>query len=258
MTAAVHLDGGEGGRHGLPRRHAVIPVKRGSGTTATLCFGLPNPRGDDQASARRSVSARPWRRCPPPPTTPRWWPWASRCLHQPLGRRGVARRSGRPCPRPLAAARLVHRASGTWRASPASDRRRVAGLAGARRRGARDRRDRPRLRPGASDGCARHRTAARGGARRRDHGEPRPDLPPCPRPGRAAAVLRQGTTERLARRLACRRTRRRPSRAAAAAATGMPPAQVAALLAGPPPTTDVELHTLATALTDLEERVRRS
>jgi hypothetical protein len=46
--------------------------------------------------------------------------------------------------------------------------------------------------------------------------------------------------------------------AAAAAAAGLPPTQVAALLAGPPPTTDVELHALAIALTDLEERVRHS
>ena len=75
---------------------------------------------------------------------------------------------------------------------------------------------------------------------------------------RAAAVLRQGTTERLARRLALPPHAAAAVQAAAATATGMPPAQVAALLAGPPPTTDVELHTLANALTELEERVRRS
>ncbi len=76
--------------------------------------------------------------------------------------------------------------------------------------------------------------------------------------GRAAAILRLGSTERLARRLALPPQAAEAVQAAAAAASGMPPAQVAALLAGPSPTTDVELHTLATALTDLEERVRRS
>lgn len=75
---------------------------------------------------------------------------------------------------------------------------------------------------------------------------------------RAAAILRQGTIERLARRLALPPHAAQPVQAAAAAATGMPPAQVATLLAGPPPTTDVDLHHLANALTDLEERVRRS
>lgn len=76
--------------------------------------------------------------------------------------------------------------------------------------------------------------------------------------GRAAAVLRLGTTERLARRLALSPHAADAVQAAAAAASGMPPAQVAALLAGPPPATDVELHTLANALADLEERVRTS
>lgn len=76
--------------------------------------------------------------------------------------------------------------------------------------------------------------------------------------GRAAAVLRLGSTERLARRLALSPHAVDAVQAAAAAASGMPPAQVAALLTGPPPTTDVELHTLANALADLEERVRTS
>jgi hypothetical protein len=76
--------------------------------------------------------------------------------------------------------------------------------------------------------------------------------------GRAAAILRLGSTERLARRLALPPQAAEAVQAAAAAASGMPPTQVAALLAGPPPNTDIELHTLATALTDLEERVRRS
>jgi hypothetical protein len=76
--------------------------------------------------------------------------------------------------------------------------------------------------------------------------------------GRAAAILRLGSTERLARRLALPPRAVEAVQAAAAAAAGMPPTQVAALLAGPPPTTDVELHALAIALTDLEERVRHS
>ncbi len=76
--------------------------------------------------------------------------------------------------------------------------------------------------------------------------------------GRAAAILRLGSTERLARRLALPPQALEAVQAAAAAASGMPPTQVAELLAGPPPTTDVELHALATTLTDLEERVRRS
>ena len=76
--------------------------------------------------------------------------------------------------------------------------------------------------------------------------------------GRAAAVLRLGTTERLARRLALPPHATEAVLAAAAAASGMPPTQVASLLTGPAPTTDVELHTLANALADLEERVRTS
>lgn len=76
--------------------------------------------------------------------------------------------------------------------------------------------------------------------------------------GRAAAILRLGSTERLARRLALPPHAAGAVREAAAAASGMPVAQVEALLAGPSPTTDVELHTLANALTDLEERVRTS
>jgi hypothetical protein len=76
--------------------------------------------------------------------------------------------------------------------------------------------------------------------------------------GRAAAILRLGSTERLARRLALPPQAAEAVQVAAAAASGMPLTQVAALLTGPPPTTDVELHTLATALTDLEERVRTS
>ena len=76
--------------------------------------------------------------------------------------------------------------------------------------------------------------------------------------GRAAAVLRLGSTERLARRLAVAPSAPAAVQAAAAAASGMPPTQVAAILAGPPPTTDAELHALANALAELEERVRTS
>ncbi|SDP30381.1 protein of unknown function [Pedococcus dokdonensis] len=76
--------------------------------------------------------------------------------------------------------------------------------------------------------------------------------------GRAAAVLRLGSVERLARRLALSPSAVEAVQAAAAAASGMPPTHVAALLTGPPPTTDTELHALANALADLEERVRTS
>jgi hypothetical protein len=75
---------------------------------------------------------------------------------------------------------------------------------------------------------------------------------------RAATILRTATTARLARRLALPPQMVEAVQAAAAAASGMPATQVAALLAGPPPSTDVELHVLASSLTDLEERVRTS
>ena len=76
--------------------------------------------------------------------------------------------------------------------------------------------------------------------------------------GRAATILRAATTGRLARRLAVPPGDVADVVRAAASASGMPMTHVAALLTGPPPTTDVELHTVASSLTELEERVRTS
>ena len=73
---------------------------------------------------------------------------------------------------------------------------------------------------------------------------------------RAAAILRRATGDRLTRRLAVPPPVGPVLHHAAAAASGMPVRQVATLLTGPPPATDAELQALATALTDLEERVR--
>jgi hypothetical protein len=75
---------------------------------------------------------------------------------------------------------------------------------------------------------------------------------------RAAAILRAATTQRVARRLAVTPGDVPGVLQAAASASGMPPATVGALLTGPPPTTDAELHSLASSLTELEERVRTS
>ncbi len=76
--------------------------------------------------------------------------------------------------------------------------------------------------------------------------------------GRAATILRAATTDRLARRLAVPPGDPAAVERAASTASGMPSTHVGALLSGPPPTTDVELHTLASSLTELEERVRTS
>ena len=74
---------------------------------------------------------------------------------------------------------------------------------------------------------------------------------------RAAAVLRSGTTERLARRLAVGRGAGPAAMVhAASLATGLPPGEVADILFGPAPPDDVALIHLAQQLTDLEERVR--
>ncbi|GAA4398538.1 DUF4350 domain-containing protein [Fodinibacter luteus] len=75
--------------------------------------------------------------------------------------------------------------------------------------------------------------------------------------GRAAAVLRAGSAERLARRLAVPRGAAPMALwQAVSAASGRPPVEVADLLAGPPPPDDTALIHLAQQLTDLEERVR--
>ena len=74
---------------------------------------------------------------------------------------------------------------------------------------------------------------------------------------RAAAVLRSGTTERLARRLALGRGAGTAALVhATAVATGRPPVEVADILSGPAPPDDAALIHLAQQLTDLEERVR--
>jgi hypothetical protein len=75
--------------------------------------------------------------------------------------------------------------------------------------------------------------------------------------GRAAHILREGTSSRLARRLAVA-----PGAApgilvhAVSTATGREQAEVAAILFGPDPPDDASLIHLAQQLTDLEERAR--
>ncbi len=74
---------------------------------------------------------------------------------------------------------------------------------------------------------------------------------------RAAAVLRAGAAERLARRLAVGRGAGPDAVVhAASRATGLQPAKVADILFGPAPPDDAALIHLAQQLTDLEERVR--
>lgn len=252
-----------------------IPVKRGSGTTATLCFGLPNPRGDDQAGDDQAQDDR----AKDDPTKAEAFGFGAAMATVPAA-----------ADHPEVVALGISAAfTNRW-----VDEESHAGLA-LRALG-----HSPRLvwyQPGLGDLASLTGDAADGGwpvwlapaaavlatavivlafVRGRRMGalvtEPLPVVVRAVETtesrgriyrrardrSRAAAVLRQGTTERLARRLALPPHAAQAVQVAAAAATGMPPAQVAALLAGPPPTTDVELHTLATALTDLEERVRRS
>jgi hypothetical protein len=74
---------------------------------------------------------------------------------------------------------------------------------------------------------------------------------------RAAAVLRVGAADRLARRLAVGRGAGPDAVVhAASRATGLPATQVADILFGPAPPDDAALIHLAQQLTDLEERVR--
>lgn len=75
---------------------------------------------------------------------------------------------------------------------------------------------------------------------------------------RAATALRAATRARVATRLGAGRDVAGPELATlAAAASGLDGATISQLLNGPTPGTDAELVTLATALADLEERVRR-
>ncbi|QNN49941.1 hypothetical protein H9L10_02330 [Phycicoccus endophyticus] len=74
---------------------------------------------------------------------------------------------------------------------------------------------------------------------------------------RAAAVLRQASSRRLARRLGLAPGVDADALlAAVAAATGTDPPEVAALLHGPAPADEAALVTLARQLTHLEEKVR--
>ena len=75
---------------------------------------------------------------------------------------------------------------------------------------------------------------------------------------RAAAVLRQASAARLARRLAVPPGSGPAGIArAVSVATGLPASEVGDILSGPPPPDDTSLIQLAQQLTDLEERVRR-
>ena len=75
--------------------------------------------------------------------------------------------------------------------------------------------------------------------------------------GRAAAVLRSGTRDRLVQRLAVGRAATPGALVhAVSAATGRPAPEVADILFGPAPPDDLALIHLAQQLTDLEERVR--
>lgn len=241
-----------------------IPVRRGSGA-ATLCFGLPNPRGGEQAQGEDPAEAQGFGFGAAMATVP------AAAAHPEVVALGIStaftnRWVDEESHAGLAVRALGHSPRLLWYQPGLGD------LASTRK--------------GADDGWplwlapaaavlatavivlafvrgrrmgalvteplpvvvrAVETTESRGRIYRRARDRPR-----------AAAILRQGTTERLARRLALPPHAPHAVQAAAAAATGMPPAQVSALLAGPPPTTDVELHTLANALTDLEERVRRS
>jgi hypothetical protein len=73
---------------------------------------------------------------------------------------------------------------------------------------------------------------------------------------RAAAILRRASLGRLARRLAVDPHDVQAVAAASAGASGMPFEHVRALLTGPVPHTDTDLATLASALTELEEKVQ--
>jgi hypothetical protein len=236
-----------------------VPVRRGAGPAATLCFALPNPRGDDRAQAEDFGFGAAMATVP------------AAADHPEVVALGIAssftnRRIDDESHAGLAVRALGHSprlvwyqpgigdlasASGTeqspwpvWLAPAAAvlgTAVLVLALVRGRRMGALVTEPLPVV------VRAVETTESRGRIYRRARDR-----------GRAAAVLRMGTTERLARRLALSPPVPEAVQAAAAAASGMPPTQVAALLTGPPPTTDAELHTLANALADLEERVRTS
>jgi hypothetical protein len=239
----------------------LIPVKRGSGTPATLCFALPNPRGDEQGDDANDFGFGAAMATVPAAAdhpevvvlgvssgfTNRWVDEESHA--------GLAIRALGHSPRLLwyqpgigDLANFGGETTGTaWPVwlSPAAavlaTTILVLAFVRGRRMGALVSEPLPVVVRAIETTESRGRIYRR--ARDRD---------------RAAAILRLGSTERLARRLALPPQAAGAIQAAAAAASGMPAAHVAALLAGPSPTTDVELHALANELTDLEKRVRTS
>ena len=253
------LHGGAARRHRVAGRRAVDPGQaRRAGRRPRSASRCPTPRRRAGQRPTTSASARPWPPCLPPQTTPRSWPWASPAAFtnrwvDEESHAGLAIRALGHSPRLLwyqpgigdlanfSGSRRTPPGRCGWRPAAAVLATAVLVLAfvRGRRMGALVTEPLPVV------VRAVETTESRGRIYRRARDR-----------GRAAAILRLGSTERLARRLALPPHAAEAVQAAAAAASGMPPAQVAALLAGPPPTTDVELHTLANALTDLEERVR--
>ena len=138
---------------------------------------------------------------------------------------------------------------------------RPVGLAAVDRPGDRPaagRRRAPRPRPRPPARSPRARAAAGGGARHRDHREPRTPLPPGRRPRPApppccapappsASPAGSPWAAAPGPRPSCTRSRSPP---------GARPARSADILFGPAPPDDVALIHLAQQLTDLEERVR--
>ncbi|GAA2169711.1 DUF4350 domain-containing protein [Pedococcus bigeumensis] len=236
-----------------------VPVSRGSGARATLCFALPNPRGDDKAPPEDFGFGAALATVPAGATHPE-------VVAVGVGSAFTNRFVGQESHAGLAIRALGHSPRLVWYQPGIGDLASVDGTGQSawpewltpaavilgtavvvlafvrgRRMGALVTEPLPVV------VRAVETTESRGRIYRRARDR-----------GRAAAVLRLGTTERLARRLALSPHAAEAVQAAAAAASGMPPTQVAALLAGPPPTTDTELHALANALADLEERVRTS
>ena len=238
----------------------LIPVERGSGAAATLCFGLPSPRGDEQDAPEDFGFGAAMATVPAAADHPEV---VALGISAAFTNRWVDEESHAG----LAIRALGHSPRLLWYQPGIGD---LANLDGA----SRDATWPVWLAPGAAVVATAVLVLAFVRGRRMGALVTEP-LPVVVRAvettesrgriyrrardrGRAAAILRLGSTERLARRLALPPQAAEAVQAAAAAASGMPPAQVAALLAGPPPSTDVDLHALATALTDLEERVRRS
>lgn len=236
-----------------------VPVRRGTGPTATLCFALPDPRSEDAAPADEFGFGAALATVPAGGGHPEVVAvgigsgFTNRFVGQ-ASHAGVAVRALGHSPR------LVWYQPGLGDLSSADDgdpsgwpgwlgpATGVLALAVVVLAVVRGRRMGPLVRePLPVVVRAVETTESRGRIYRRARDR-----------ARAAAVLRAGSTERLARRLAVPPQATDALHAAAAATSGMPATQVAALLTGAPPTTDAELHSLANALADLEERVRTS